>query len=129
MNDEFGSIREVAGWLAAAAVGTWIGIKKILSMNAREDARIEHARADEALVKGLRLELGRLGKQNGELAEALNKLQIRIHDLQVEVGQLRGENVQQTREICDLHAENGRLREDIATLHAEIIILRNGAAK
>lgn len=123
---DFGTVKEIAGWVAAALVGGAIGIQKLMRFTAANNAGIEHARADEALVKGLRTELERLGRQNGELAVTLNGLQTRITQLNEEVGKLRGENTRQAREIIDLHQENSRLREDIATLHAEITLLRSG---
>ncbi len=125
---DFESIREVAGWVTAALVGGAVGLQKMMRFTAANNAGIEHAKADEALMKGLRVELERLGKQNGDLAATLNQLQTRIQELQTEVGQLRGENTRQAREIVDLHHENGRLREEIATLHAEVVVMRNEAA-
>lgn len=126
---EFDTVKEVAGWVTAVLLGGAVGLQKLMRFSAANNAGIEHARADEALLKGLRVELERLGKQNGDLAETLNSLQLRIQGLQTEVGQLRGENARQAREIVDLHAENSRLRDEIATLHTEVMVLRNEAAR
>ncbi len=125
----FESVKEAAGWLAFALGGGAIGLQKLMKFTASNNAGIEHAKADESLVKGLRVELERLGQQNGKLAESLNTLQNKITQLNTEVGQLRGENTRQSREITDLHAENSRLREQIADLHTEIMVMRNEAAK
>jgi chromosome segregation ATPase len=122
---DFNSIKEIAGWVTAALVGGAIGIQKLMHFTASNNAGIEHARADESLVKGLRTELERLGKQNTTLAQTLNDLQVKITTLNTEVGELRGENTRQGRELVDLHRENSRLREEIATLHAEVTLLRN----
>jgi len=128
MGDEFAAVREAAGWVAAALVGGAVALQRLMRFTADNNAGIEHARADEALVKGLRTELERLGKQNASLATALNELQAKLIDINSEVGRLRGENTRQGREIIDLHNENGRLREEVATLHAEILLMRNGMA-
>ena len=122
---DYESIKEFAGWITAALVGGAVGVQKLARFTTENRASMEHARADEALIKGLRTELERLGKQNGELAETMNRLQIRIHDLQTEIGQLRANNLQQEREIMDLHSENFSLREEIANMHQQVIALRS----
>jgi cell division protein FtsB len=122
---DYDSIKEFAGWITAALVGGAVGIQKLARFTTENRASMEHARADEALMKGLRTELERLGKQNGDLAETMNRLQIRIHDLQTEIGQLRANNLQQEREIMDLHSENFSLREEIANMHQQVIALRS----
>jgi septal ring factor EnvC (AmiA/AmiB activator) len=121
---DFAAIQEAAGWVTAAVLGGFVGIKKLMRFTAASDASIEHARADESLVKGLRTELERLSGQNGRLADALNLLQNDVTDLLKQVGRLKAENDRQAHEIIDLRGDNGRLRKQIAALHREIDELR-----
>jgi chromosome segregation ATPase len=125
---DFEAIKEAAGWVTAALFGGAVGLQRLMRFTANNNAGIEHAKADESLVKGLRVELERLGEQNGKLAESLNSLQSKIMQLNTEVGKLQGENTRQAREITDLHEENSRLRDQIATLQVEIMVMRNEAS-
>lgn len=121
---DFETIKEAAGWAAAAVMGGFIGIRKVMRFTAANDASIEHARADESLVKGLRTELERLSGQNGRLADALNELQNNVTVLLKQVGGLQVENARQARELLDLRSENVRLQNKVDVLHEEIETLR-----
>lgn len=124
VNFDFLTVKEAAGWVAASLVGGALGLQRLMKFTAVNSASIEHARADESLIKGLRTELERLGAQNGRLADSLNELQRNIGGLNVEVGRLRAENAEQEREIKELKRENERLHDQINGLHTEIDDLR-----
>jgi chromosome segregation ATPase len=129
MGDEFNGIKEAAGWFTAALVGGSVGLMKLARFTASNNAGIEHAKADESLLRGLRVELERLGEQNGKLSTALNDLQLKITLLNTDVGTLRGENTRQAREITDLHKENETLRTQVMKLQTEVSILRRSSPK
>jgi chromosome segregation ATPase len=126
-NDEFHFFRDAAGWVAAACMGVYIALKRAGRIGAQEDARREHERAAESLIKGLRTELERLGRQNGKLADNINELQHKLVEINAEVEHLRAQNATQGTQIASLSSENTKLHDELALLHAEVRVLRQSA--
>lgn len=127
MSEDFNFVRDALGWIVATAITVFVALKRTLRLGAYEDAQKEHERAAESLVKGLRVELERLGRQNGLLAETVHDLQQRLADINSEVIQLRNENALQVFEVDKLRTENTKLQDEMALLHAEVRTLRQSA--
>lgn len=91
--------------IAATAIGSIMGIKKLMLQWEKSGLEFQKTNAEESIIKTLRLESERMFGQNQKLMEQLLSLQLQLGELHTSIGKLKIENDQLYIQIRKLTME------------------------